>query len=415
MNRLFGFLMLMLCVTAVAFSASKKDDKPKEVKMSVLYKNASNALKNNGGQEQAEQALLGALNRQGLGLKERAKIYYTSALLQESVNGVENRKAYLKQQYDSARFFNTLLSMYERLRLCDSIDAVPMQNGRVLLKYKRKTHELRRKHRDNILNGGKFYLSKNNYAQAYDFLDHYISYAHNEKNFIADPKVTYWAAVCGFHIGDPQKTLKYIDRALDAGTATTRPILQEYKSISYLKLQNDSAWFSALQEGVREFPGHDYFFVNLEDYYYARRMFTEGHALADSLICIDAGKSIYWYAKSKLELAENDYEKCIAYSDSVIQRDDKFTDAYYNKGLSFLNLALIVQESACTDMSDPKCMYDREKILAFYQAAKPCMEMVRRLEPENTQRWGSPLYRIYLNLNMEKEFNEIDELLHKSA
>ena len=40
------------------------------------------------------------------------------------------------------------------------------------------------------------------------------------------------------------------------------------------------------------------------------------------------------------------------------------------------------------------------------------MEMVRKLEPKNTERWAPALYRIYLNLNLGKEFDEIDKLLH---
>jgi hypothetical protein len=41
------------------------------------------------------------------------------------------------------------------------------------------------------------------------------------------------------------------------------------------------------------------------------------------------------------------------------------------------------------------------------------MEKVRQLQPESSARRASPLYRIYLNLNMGKEFDEIDAVLKK--
>ena len=39
------------------------------------------------------------------------------------------------------------------------------------------------------------------------------------------------------------------------------------------------------------------------------------------------------------------------------------------------------------------------------------MEKLRQLQPDKQERWLSPLYRIYLNLNLGKEFDEIDALM----
>ena len=41
------------------------------------------------------------------------------------------------------------------------------------------------------------------------------------------------------------------------------------------------------------------------------------------------------------------------------------------------------------------------------------MEKVRELSPDAINRWGNPLYRIYLNLNMGSKFEEMDHLLEK--
>ena len=39
------------------------------------------------------------------------------------------------------------------------------------------------------------------------------------------------------------------------------------------------------------------------------------------------------------------------------------------------------------------------------------MEKYRQLVPDDNARWAPALYRIYLNLNMGKEFEEIDRLM----
>ena len=38
------------------------------------------------------------------------------------------------------------------------------------------------------------------------------------------------------------------------------------------------------------------------------------------------------------------------------------------------------------------------------------MEKYRELEPTVKSKWLAPLYTIYLNLNMGKEFDEIDKI-----
>ena len=42
------------------------------------------------------------------------------------------------------------------------------------------------------------------------------------------------------------------------------------------------------------------------------------------------------------------------------------------------------------------------------------METFRKMAPEEEDKWAAPLYRIYLNLNKGKEFEEIDRLLQKN-
>ena len=410
---LFLFLLFFLLITPFAsFSKEKKPKQQKQERFSTINKNAKTAIKNQAGQDAALAALLGALNRPELNNKQRANIHYTAALLEESLNGVENKKAYLKQPYDTAKFFNKLCNMMNQLRLCDSIDFLPDEKGRVHPRLQKKTQALRLKHRRNIYGGGKYFLTKRNYSAAYPFFDLYCTYKGKEDNDTLYAPASFWATLSAFLYENYSGTIKHIDNAIANSSFNNATILQEYKVRSFAKLNNDSAWVAALQQGVLDYPQHDYFFVQLADWYQTQRNFEEERKLADRLIAITGGKAIHYYAKSKSFLSEDKYEDCIACADSTIALQPDFADAYYNKGIAYLNLAVISNEMSSKDTKSPQYAKDREKTLDYYRKARPCMEMVRKLQPEKTERWATALYRIYLNLNLGDEFTEIDRLLN---
>ena len=411
MKRYLIILALFTFALSVG-SADKKDKKEQPVKLRTLFKTAKLALKNSNNHDAAEQGLLAALPREDVDNKDRARIFYTAALLQQNLNGVHNRSAYLKQKYDTVAFFATTLRMYQHLMNCDSVDMIPNAKGVVKRKYQSDVASLMKKHRKNLLNGGIFQMKKKAYPVAFDYMDAYLKTNRNPKDTII-PRVSYWATICAYNAKNPVNTRRYIDAAIAWADSAQKPVLQEYKARTYVWQNDEKNWLKELNTGVKRYPEHDYFFLNLLDWYNTHHQYEQGLALADSLLDVHHEKPLFWYAKSLLSLGKEDYQNCIQFSDSCIIRDKNYDDAYYNKGLSFCNLALIAQQDACNDLKDPKCIEDRRVIQSLYQSARPCMEKVRQLQPEYSARWASPLYRIYLNLNMGKEFDEIDAVLKK--
>lgn len=411
MKRYLIILVLFTFALSVG-SADKKDKKEQPVKLRTLFKTAKLALKNSNNHDAAEQGLLAALPREDVDNKDRARIFYTAALLQQNLNGVHNRSAYLKQKYDTVAFFATTLRMYQHLMNCDSVDMIPNAKGVVKRKYQSDVASLMKKHRKNLLNGGIFQMKKKAYPVAFDYMDAYLKTNRNPKDTII-PRVSYWTTICAYNAKNPVNTRRYIDAAIAWADSAQKPVLQEYKARTYVWQNDEKNWLKELNTGVKRYPEHDYFFLNLLDWYNTHHQYEQGLALADSLLDVHHEKPLFWYAKSLLSLGKEDYQNCIQFSDSCIIRDKNYADAYYNKGLSFCNLALIAQQDACNDLKDPKCIEDRRVIQSLYQSARPCMEKVRQLQPENSARWASPLYRIYLNLNMGKEFDEIDAVLKK--
>ena len=243
-------------------SADKKDKKEQPVKLRTLFKTAKLALKNSNNHDAAEKGLLAALPREDVDNKDRARIYYTAALLQQNLNGVHNRNAYLKQQYDTVAFFATTLQMYQHLMRCDSVDMIPNAKGVVKRKYQSDVASLMKKHRKNLLNGGIFQMKKKAYPVAFDYMDAYLKTNRNPKDTII-PRVSYWATICAYNAKNPVNTRRYIDAAIAWADSAQKPVLQEYKARTYVWQNDEKNWLKELNTGVKRYPEHDYFFLNL--------------------------------------------------------------------------------------------------------------------------------------------------------
>ena len=68
----------------------------------------------------------------------------------------------------------------------------------------------------------------------------------------------------------------------------------------------------------------------------------------------------------------------------------------------------------CTNFKDDKRIYyikKKKEQQRLYKQALPYLEKARKALPALKDKWGLPLYTIYLNLNMGEEFEEIDRVI----
>ena len=350
--------------------------------MKKIFKEARANIKSGSGQENTEQTLLEMLSQPTITMAEKAEGYYLCALLQQSVNEGLNMQAYLKQNVDTNKIYNSILNVYNYTLRSDSADEYN--------KYANKNQKLRNLHRANLLGGGKYFLRKSPY------FDMFLCTRTTDMDSIVG-RVAYWSTICGMNSNNPQNVLKHVDTAISLANSFESSALAEYKARSVLHLGDSAQWINILEDGVDRYPGYNYFFLNLMDYYMRHGQIDRGLAKTDSLVRTDGDRALYWFAMSMFALAQGDYEECIAMSDECLQRDSDNVDALYNKGISLLNMALTEKMSA-------------KRRLLYRRALEP-MERVRQLLPDDIAIWGNPLYRIYLNLNMGKKFDEIDTLL----
>lgn len=396
--------------------AEEKKKEPAEPKLSALIKEANLSIKNKKDQEKAEKNLLSAVSRSSLTDKERAQIMYECALLEKSINDGENLKAYLKQNYDTLKFYSTVLKIHQYVLRCDSFDVLPDKNGKCSPSYRKKGRDLLLTYRKNLLAGGRFLLRKEKWQEAYPYLDMYLKVLDEPlmnptvtlRQDTILPRVTYWATIAAYYSNNSDGVLTYVDASIPTQDHSRRATLQEYKCKSLLAKKDTVMYEEELYNGAESWPLHDYFFLSLEEMYKQRRQYDYGEELADTMLSRVQDRAIYWYTKGAMRMYKQDWEATITFSNEALNRDTTLTDAYYNKGLALLNLALSTQEEACNDLNNPQCLRDRNAIKSYYQQALPAMEMYRRRKPDASDKWAPPLYRIYLYLNMGDEFEEIE-------
>lgn len=324
-----------------------------------------------------------------------------------------NEKLYLKQQYDTAKLFNQTRQLFVIAQDLDSVEMLPDKKGKINFEYRKSHAEYLAQIRSNLYNGGAWFLRKQKYADAYKFFDEYINCAHSQlfrsykfaekdKNL---PLAAYYAVYSGYKMKDSKATLHHSYEALK-DTAHYTYMLQ-YLAETY-KLDKDvPRYLATLKEGFKRAPKFPYFFPRLVDYYVDGNQPDSAMVVVDEALAIDPENALYLYTKSGILLDQGKYKECISLCDKVIAKQPDMAEAYCNAGLAYYNMAVELDKN--TQVSRKR----HDEIQSDYQKALPYLVKYRSLAPEEKSKWAFPLYTIYLNLNMGKEFDEIDKLMKK--
>lgn len=322
-----------------------------------------------------------------------------------------NEKLYLKEKYDTTALFLVGKRMFDTLEGLDSIDRLPDVRGKVKLKYRDRSAELLNIYRPNLFNGGVFFMKKHDFSRAYDFFDTYINsavkpmfaryqYAERDKRL---PEAAYWASYCGYKLEKPQLTLRHTYQALK--DSVHLPYMLQYLSETY-KLEKDTArYVQTLKDGFSKYPKFPFFFPRLIDYYSHIGAYDEAMKSCDEALQTDSVNTLFRYAKSSLLLTMGRYKQSFAISKALIAENDTLADAYLNAGLALFDQAVELDKK--TQSGSKKY----NQILELYRKAMPYLEKYRAMAPDQKDKWALPLYTIYLNLNMGKQFDEIDKLI----
>ena len=317
-----------------------------------------------------------------------------------------NERMYKKEEVDTARFFEMTRRMFDIGTHLDSLDMKPDKKGRVNPEYRKENAQKLMQYRPNLFYGGTYHLRKGELDVAYDFFERYMD-CDRQPLFTGYDLMTtdnrmgeaaYWATYSGYRKSDPVLTLRYAQLARRDTTKLDYTL--QYTAEAWRALKDQEMYVETLREGFGRFPESAYFFPRLMDSYSAKGNYEQALAVAEEALATDSLNTLFMLAKSTMLLNLGRYKECLDYSKQLIAFDGLATEAFYNAGTACRNIALKRDSRK-----------QKKQITKMYQKALPYMETYRKLAPQETQKWGEALYRIYFNLNMGKQFEEIDRML----
>ena len=324
----------------------------------------------------------------------------------EKQYGQLNEKMYKKEKIDTVQLFTLTKRMFTIAERLDSLDMLPDKKGKVNLQYRKANSEKLMTYRPNLFFGGAYYVRKSEFDKAFDLFETYIDCSQQPLFEAQDlmntdarmGEAAYWASYSGYRMNDPVKTLRYIELARRDTAKLESTLL--YAAEAWRMLNDETQYQTVLWEGFRLNPHSSYFFPRLIDSYTARGNYEQGLVVANEALKSDSLNQLFLFAKSTMQLNLGKYADCLMTSEQLINMNCEMADAYYNAGTACLNIILKMDSRN-----------HKKQIKRMYQRALPYMEAYRRLAPQEKDRWAPALYRIYFNLNMGKQFDEIDKLL----
>lgn len=350
--------------------------------------------------------------------KDLAETWNVAGFIQKRKSEKEMENAYLRKPYDTLQVYNSALNMCKYYFKCDELAQIPDAKGKVKNKYRRSNTSAMLAERGNLINGGIQFFSENKNKEALEFFATYVDMAAHpmfeKENLLKTdtilPQIAYYASLAAAKIEDYPNVLKYAPYAKD--DKEVGKYAMEFISTA-LKAEGDTAkWIASLQEGLQKYPDHQFFFGHLIDYYSNNNKYDEAMSFADNMLAKDPNNVFYLYVKGYLYHNMKDYDKALEFYKKTIEVDPNYAEAYSNIGLIYCIQAQEFSEKSTSDVNDPQYKEDQATLKTFYEKARPYYEKARELKPDQKDLWGTGLYRVYYNLQMGPEFEEIEKVMN---
>lgn len=395
-QTLFLLILLTFCLLPLTTAMAQKRQMAE----------AENYLRSGKNLEKAEQLMIRLLADSAN--QQNPRIYNLWLQAVEKQYDALNERMYKHQPIDTIQLFNLARRIFTIAERLDSIDMKPDKKGRVSPDYRKDNAQRLLGYRPNLFFGGASHLRRGDFQKAFDFFEMYIDCARqplftNDDLLNTDSRIgeaAYWATYSGYRMNDPVLTLRHHELARRDTTKLEYTL--QYAAEAWSRLGDNTRYGELLWEGFAFFPQSPYFFPRLMDDYTRKGNNEQALMVVDEALKTDSLNELYLFAKSSILLNLGRYAESLDYSKRLLTVNDQMADAYYNAGTACLNIILNMDSRR-----------HKKQIRKMYQKAQPYMETYRQLAPEAKDKWGPALYRIYFNLNLGKQFDEIDKILKK--
>ncbi len=360
----------------------------------------------------AESLILDATNSPET--KSNAEAWHIAGYVQSKINDEENQKMYLRKPYDTTKFYNSVVKMYEFWSKCDELEAVPDAKGKVKFKHRKDNAARMKTDRGNLINGGIHYFNAHKYPEAQKFFGAYVDEV-NLKMFEKDnlaatdtllATIGYYATMAAMNNKDYDAAIKYAAYGAKSKNADEAKNSIQFKAESYKQKEDEAKYTETLIEGMKAFPKEaQFFFGSMVDYYNSKNQPEKAMKLADDMLASNPNDYYNLFIKGYLLQSNKKYEEAISYYKKSIDAKDDFGTAYTCIGNCYEFLAQEYGDKTPTNK------YDRKEFKEFFIKAQPFYAQARALNPED-KTLIQALYRVYYNTDNEAKTKEYEALIN---
>lgn len=411
-------ISLSLLILSCAVSMAQTD--PKVLKQAQKDVKAAQKLANTPDADlnQATKLIDGVMNYPEI--TSQPDVWNAAGTIQKKLFEAEQQKLYLKQNPNFDKMYSSLYNVYTNFFKCDEVEktAVDKKGRPIKVKYHESNKRFLLDNRGWLINGGvKYYNEDKDNEKALKYFSLYIESGQNpmlsnDSVIVNDTLVTqiaYYASLACMQLKNYEKVLQYTPMVKSDKEFSKYGY--EFTASAYRELGDTIKWINELQEGVKLFPDHNYFFGNLLEYYNTTGKYNDALTFANTMVEKSPNDAFMQYVKGYLCQNLEKYDDAIAAYKAAIEINPDYADAHSNLGLIYCTLARNYQDKATSDLRSAQYKKDQEVVKGFYRQAMPHYEKVRQLEPDQQKKWLNGLYSVYYMLNMGPELEEIEKLM----
>ncbi len=204
------------------------------------------------------------------------RLYDLGKEAQIMINDALNEKIYLKQSYDTVKFFNSTLEIFRYVLKCDRAEQRLLAEEGEKMKYNKENSAVLHRYYANLNAGGRYLHKKGKYSEAMDYFRLYLDIPHTAiwklRKTKTDLRASTITTNAFLYLKSAYLAKKYDEvERYKALTLTDTTVLRR-SSLEYLSLaaeaRKDTALYrDYLKIGLTDYPRHPFFFSHLADYY----------------------------------------------------------------------------------------------------------------------------------------------------
>lgn len=328
----------------------------------------------------------------------------------------QNEKMYLKQKADTTAYFSAIHGMFVSALQCDSAERYQMKEKKRKMRH-RGTHASQLPALlPNLMSGAGYFYSHGLYAQAGETASLLMGLEEDSLfwNKETMPQITplQRQLTALIHVQSHYQTKQYremflhCDEALEYAPAWGE--VMEELAVAHQQLGDTLAYRTILEVALDSLPTRQSLYDRLRHIYYKEcahdsLLSIARHVKAADTLRMDCRRdevvALYNMAR---------YDEVAETVPTLLALDADDPIGHYYLGMAYVAKAKAVPVPVKRSgaKSYKKLVAQRN---AFYKQARTPLENYRRLCPDKASHWAPPLYDIYLNLNLGKEFEEISK------